>query len=133
MLNGVEKQMADDNAELADGAEAMPNVFSKPIDVNTWKGYNPEMWVDLAVRQCLGALLMDNEKYIAAVDNLEAVLSPRLKQEYYDKIKGEWTLIEADSKKGEERNAIFRLSQFKFRQLVSHIESQRMKEVELVM
>lgn len=93
-----------------------------------FKGLDPELWIEFAVRQCLAAQVQDYQKYILAVDNLEATMITRVTPEYFEIVDGERErLKEERGIKRDEENMLL-LAKFKFRELLKMIDKRRPKD-----
>jgi hypothetical protein len=117
MENQYQKNSLDD----ALGA----SVMSTPEE---FKKLEPDSWVDIAVRQCLAAALVDSQKYYMAVVNLEGCLIPRIDEKY-------WVELEAERVKLKGRipadEIDFRMAGTKFRLLIALIDRKKPQEAVL--
>ena len=57
------------------------------ISMEDFKELKPDLWVEIAVRQCLAGALIDESRYKDAVENLEATLIVKLDDEYRERLK----------------------------------------------
>jgi len=66
--------------------QSKPNDFNWETGVSPateeFKELKPDSWIDLAVRQCLNASLIDPLKYALAVRNLQSVCINKIDEEY---------------------------------------------------
>jgi hypothetical protein len=60
--------------------QQLDNIFS--LTQEEFKGINQDLWIDLAVRQCLSTALVNPMAYALAVRNLESVCINKKDDEY---------------------------------------------------
>lgn len=98
------------------------------IAPDEFKGLNPDLWVEIAVRQCLNAAIIDAQKYVLAVQNLEGVLVTKLDSTYTEEcINVQRQKMDEDGKNFDEA----KFATFKFRKLMELIERKRPMEASL--
>lgn len=98
------------------------------IATEDFKGLNPDLWIEIAVRQCLAAGLIDEIRYTLSVDNLECVMITKLDATYFAEIEKARSNFEGQMRPEKVEVAV---SKFKFKQLISLIGRKRPEETTL--